>query len=132
MRADALGHCRDDFRRRVIFHKEAPDFSANEISASRLLHEHVDHVVTVESTGAAEKSFRANDVNLVTTLMQNTSLFIYAARLIDRLGRRTVELETTLTELQATKDKLSQAERRSKPDYNSDQRESHSLPDYHP
>jgi signal transduction histidine kinase len=58
-----------------------------------------------------EKSFKANDVNLVTTLMQNTSLFIYAARLIDRLARRTVELETTLTELQTTKDKLSQAER---------------------
>jgi len=58
-----------------------------------------------------DKSFKANDVNLVTTLMQNTALFIYAARLIDRLARRTVELETTLTELQATKDKLSRAER---------------------
>jgi signal transduction histidine kinase len=58
-----------------------------------------------------DKSFKANDVNLVTTLMQNTALFIYAARLIDRLARRTVELETTLNELQATKDKLSRAER---------------------
>lgn len=58
-----------------------------------------------------DRSFNANDVNLLTTLMQNTALFIYAARLIDRLARRTVELETTLTELQATKDKLSQAER---------------------
>ena len=58
-----------------------------------------------------DATFKANDVNLVTTLMQNTALFIYAARLIDRLARRTVELETTLTELQATKDKLSQAER---------------------
>jgi signal transduction histidine kinase len=58
-----------------------------------------------------DKSFKANDVNLVTTLMQNTALFIYAARLIDRLARRRAELETTLAELQATKDKLSQAER---------------------
>ncbi len=58
-----------------------------------------------------DKSFKANDVNLVTTLMQNTALFIYAARLIDRLARRRIELETTLKELQATKDKLSQAER---------------------
>lgn len=39
-----------------------------------------------------DKNFNANDVNLVTTLMQNTALFIYAARLIDSLARRTVEI----------------------------------------
>lgn len=57
------------------------------------------------------RSFKANDVNLLTTMMQNTALFIYAAQLLESLTQRKVELETTLNELQAMKDKLSQAER---------------------
>lgn len=57
------------------------------------------------------KRFRANDVNLVTTLTQNTALFVYVARLVEKLAHEKQQLETTLTELQATKDKLSQNER---------------------
>jgi signal transduction histidine kinase len=64
-----------------------------------LIHEHPD------------RTFRANDVNLLTTLMQNTALFIHAARLVSKLNRRTIELETTLRELKHTQDALSRAER---------------------
>lgn len=64
-----------------------------------LIHEHPD------------RTFRANDVNLLTTLMQNTALFIHAARLVSKLNRRTTELETTLRELKHTQDALSRAER---------------------
>ncbi len=56
-------------------------------------------------------SFKASDVNLLTTLTHNTALFIYAARLLEQLAHEKLQLESTLTELQATKDKLSQAER---------------------
>jgi signal transduction histidine kinase len=56
-------------------------------------------------------SFKASDVNLLTTLTHNTALFIYAARLLEQLAHEKRQLEETLTELQATKDKLSQAER---------------------
>jgi signal transduction histidine kinase len=59
----------------------------------------------------ADRTFRANDLNLLTTLMQNTALFIHAARLVSKLNRRTTELETTLNELQHTRDALSRAER---------------------
>lgn len=58
-----------------------------------------------------EMSFKASDVNLLTTLTHNTALFIYAARLLEQLGHEKRQLEVTLKELQATKDKLSQAER---------------------
>jgi len=54
-----------------------------------------------------ERTFRANIVNLLTTLMQNTALFIHAARLVSKLNRRTTELETTLRELKHTQDALS-------------------------
>lgn len=57
------------------------------------------------------KRFRANDVNLVTTLTQNTALFIYVARLVEKLAHEKRQLEVTLAELQTTKDKLSQNER---------------------
>jgi len=57
------------------------------------------------------KRFRANDINLLTTLTQNTALFIYVARLIEKLAFEKNQLEQTLKELQATKDKLSQNER---------------------
>ncbi|MEZ4669054.1 MAG: ATP-binding protein [Anaerolineae bacterium] len=57
------------------------------------------------------KRFRANDVNLVTTLTQNTALFIYVARLVEKLAHEKRQLENTLTELQTTKDKLSRNER---------------------
>jgi signal transduction histidine kinase len=57
------------------------------------------------------RTFRANDVNLLTTLMQNTALFIHAARVVSKLNRRTTELETTLNELKHTQDALSRAER---------------------
>jgi signal transduction histidine kinase len=57
------------------------------------------------------QSFKASDVNLLTTLTHNTALFIYAARLLEQLAHEKHQLEETLTELQATKDKLSQAER---------------------
>lgn len=56
-------------------------------------------------------SFKASDVNLLTTLTHNTALFIYAARLLEQLAHEKSQLESTLKELQATKDKLSQAER---------------------
>ncbi len=56
-------------------------------------------------------SFKASDVNLLTTLTHNTALFIYAARLLEQLAHEKSQLEETLKELQATKDKLSQAER---------------------
>lgn len=57
------------------------------------------------------KRFRANDVNLVTTLTQNTALFVYVARLVEKLAHEKRQLEVALTELQTTKDKLSQNER---------------------
>jgi signal transduction histidine kinase len=57
------------------------------------------------------KRFRANDVNLLTTLMQNTALFIYVARLVEKLAFEKTQLEKALAELQAAKDKLSQSER---------------------
>jgi signal transduction histidine kinase len=74
-------------------------FNEELIGALVLLYEHAD------------KRFRANDVNLLTTLSQNTALFIYAAQLVERLAQEKVNLEGTLKELQATKDKLSHAER---------------------
>ncbi len=58
-----------------------------------------------------DKRFQASDINLLTTLTQNTALFIYVARLVAKLAHEKAELEKTLTELQATKDKLSQNER---------------------
>jgi len=58
-----------------------------------------------------DKRFQASDINLLTTLTQNTALFIYVARLVTKLAHEKVELEKTLKELQATKDKLSQNER---------------------
>lgn len=86
-----------------------------------------------------DRSFRANDVNLLTALSHNTALFIYAARLVDKLAHEKSQLQTaldelqtalaelqvtqdklaheksqlqeTLTELQATQDKLSRAQR---------------------
>lgn len=58
-----------------------------------------------------DSQFKANEVNLLTTLTQNTALFIYAVRLVDKLAHEKVQLESTLKELQATRDKLSQAER---------------------
>lgn len=58
-----------------------------------------------------DRSFKANDVNLLTTLTQNTALFIYAARLLDKLAHEKEQLQRALTELQTTKDKLSRAER---------------------
>lgn len=58
-----------------------------------------------------DSQFKANEVNLLTTLTQNTALFIYAVRLVDRLAHEKTQLEATLKELQATRDKLSQAER---------------------
>jgi signal transduction histidine kinase len=58
-----------------------------------------------------EETFKANDVNLLSTLSNNTALFVHAARLRDKLEQRRAELEQTLSELQTTKDKLSQAER---------------------
>lgn len=58
-----------------------------------------------------DKRFQASDINLLTTLTQNTALFIYVARLVAKLAHEKSELEKTLTELQATKDKLSQNER---------------------
>ncbi len=60
-----------------------------------------------------EKTFKANDLHLLTTLGMNTALFIYAAHLVEKLEQRNAELETTLAELQTTRDKLSQAERMS-------------------
>ena len=58
-----------------------------------------------------ERAFNANDVKLLTTLSQNTTLFLQAARLIDALAQRNQELEDTLEELQATRDELSRSER---------------------
>ena len=58
-----------------------------------------------------DKRFQAGDINLLTTLTQNTALFIYVARLVQKLADEKAVLEKTLTELQATKDKLSQNER---------------------
>ncbi len=58
-----------------------------------------------------DKRFQASDINLLTTLTQNTALFIYVARLVAKLAHEKEELEKTLNELQATKDKLSQNER---------------------
>ena len=58
-----------------------------------------------------DKRFQASDINLLTTLTQNTALFIYVARWVAKLAHEKEELEKTLTELQATKDKLSQNER---------------------
>lgn len=65
-------------------------------------------VLMHEATG---RVFNANDVNLLTTLVQNTALFIRAARLFDSLAQRNRELELTLAELQSTRDELSRAER---------------------
>lgn len=56
-------------------------------------------------------SFKASDVNLLTTLTHNIALFLYAAQLLERLAQEKNTLETTLKELQATRDKLNQAER---------------------
>ncbi|MBI1277222.1 MAG: hypothetical protein GC179_03745 [Anaerolineaceae bacterium] len=58
-----------------------------------------------------DNRFQASDINLLTTLTQNTALFIYVARLVAKLAHEKAELEKTLKELQATKDKLSQNER---------------------
>ncbi|MBA3870194.1 MAG: GAF domain-containing protein, partial [Anaerolineae bacterium] len=58
-----------------------------------------------------DKRFQASDINLLTTMTQNTALFIYVARLVAKLAHEKEELEKTLAELQATKDKLSQNER---------------------
>ncbi|NWG15732.1 MAG: GAF domain-containing protein, partial [Chloroflexi bacterium] len=60
---------------------------------------------------AENKTFKANDVNLLTALAQNTSLFIYAVRLLAERAERNAQLETALAELQATRDQLSRAER---------------------
>lgn len=59
----------------------------------------------------AGRAFKANDVRLMTTLSHNTTLFLQAARLIDTLAQQKSELETTLAELQATRDELSRSER---------------------
>ncbi|HEX2908464.1 MAG TPA: GAF domain-containing sensor histidine kinase [Phototrophicaceae bacterium] len=53
---------------------------------------------------AEDKTFKANDVNLLTTLAQNTSLFLYA---VDRNN----ELVTALEDLQRARELLSRAER---------------------
>lgn len=59
----------------------------------------------------SSKTFKAKDVNLLTALTHNTSLFIYAARLVERLAHEKEALEQTLVELKATQDKLNHAER---------------------
>lgn len=72
-----------------------------------------------------DETFNANDCNLLTTLTNNTALFIYATRLRERVEQRNAELEQrkaeleknkaeleeTLHELKSTQDKLSRAER---------------------
>jgi signal transduction histidine kinase len=57
------------------------------------------------------KVFRANDVNLLTTLTHNTALFIQASRLYNQLAQRHMQLEVALHQLRAARDELSQAER---------------------
>ena len=57
------------------------------------------------------KAFKAKDVNLLTTLTHNTALFIYAAKLVERLAHEKEVLEQTLVELRATQDKLKHSER---------------------
>ncbi len=57
------------------------------------------------------KTFKAKDVNLLTALTHNTALFIYAARLVERLAHEKEVLEQTLAELKATQDKLKHSER---------------------
>jgi signal transduction histidine kinase len=58
-----------------------------------------------------EETFQANEVNLLNALTNNTAMFIYAARLLDKLAQRNADLEKTLQELKTTQDKLSRAER---------------------
>ncbi len=60
---------------------------------------------------SGDKVFRASDINLLTTLAQNTSLFIYAVRLMNELARRNTEIETALNELKQARDQLSRSER---------------------
>ncbi len=57
------------------------------------------------------KRFAAGDQQLLTTLSQNVALFIYVTRLVQRLEAEKLQLEQTVAELNATKDKLSHAER---------------------
>jgi signal transduction histidine kinase len=58
-----------------------------------------------------DADFNANDIQLLTTLTQNVTLFIQTARLYQWLETRNQELEQTLTELQQARDDLSRAER---------------------
>jgi signal transduction histidine kinase len=60
---------------------------------------------------ADDKTFKASDVSLLTTLTYNTSLFIYAIQLMGELAQRNTDLETALNELQQARDQLSRAER---------------------
>jgi len=57
-----------------------------------------------------DKTFSANDVNLLTTLTYNTALFIQAAHLYDRVEQRNKELEQALKDLKSARDELSRAE----------------------
>lgn len=60
---------------------------------------------------AEDKTFKANELNLLTTLTQNTSLFIYAIELMAELSERNTQLENALKDLQAARDKLHRTER---------------------
>lgn len=57
-----------------------------------------------------DKTFSANDVNLLSTLTYNTALFIQAAHLYERVEQRNKQLEQALNDLKSARDELSRAE----------------------
>jgi signal transduction histidine kinase len=57
-----------------------------------------------------DRTFSANDVNLLTMLTYNTALFIQAAHLYERVEQRNKELEQALKDLKSARDELSRAE----------------------
>lgn len=60
--------------------------------------------------GDQNKTFSANDMNLLTTLTYNTALFIQAAHLYEHLRQRNLELEQALNDLKSARDELSRAQ----------------------
>jgi signal transduction histidine kinase len=92
-------------------YEDAQLFDAEKIICAPLRYDDQLLGILVLLYEAENKTFKANDVNLLTALAQNTSLFIYAVRLLAERAQRNAQLEAALAELQAARDQLSRAER---------------------
>jgi signal transduction histidine kinase len=106
-----LGHMRELAKSTLYAYENAQLYDNGKVICAPLRHGDELLGAVVLMSVETEKAFSANDVNLLTTLSNNTTLFIQAARLYERLELRKDELEQALGQLQVARDELSRSER---------------------